>query len=198
VTMPSLKELKNPETKDFVNEFFSFGSDEPTENILKVHKLLQHVQNARPGDVQKWIASQPPSEQLRNEIWVAVPDWSYAPATPPAVTGLSVASVKIPPGKAAAFDTVRKDFVRFRQKIAYPYPVRAFRVVLGEPRIVFVTSFDSRSAFFGANALMAIVEKAGAQSDWQALQARLSGTMSAEWDVKLWNYNEAVSYIPQP
>jgi 4-hydroxybutyryl-CoA dehydratase/vinylacetyl-CoA-Delta-isomerase len=42
VTMPSLKELKNPEVKDYVEEFYSFGSDEPTENIMKVHKLLQN------------------------------------------------------------------------------------------------------------------------------------------------------------
>jgi 4-hydroxybutyryl-CoA dehydratase/vinylacetyl-CoA-Delta-isomerase len=42
VTMPSLKELQNPEVKDYVEEFYSFGSDEPTENILKVHKLLQN------------------------------------------------------------------------------------------------------------------------------------------------------------
>ena len=42
VTLPSLKELKNPEVKDYVEEFYSFGSDEPTENIMKVHKLLQH------------------------------------------------------------------------------------------------------------------------------------------------------------
>jgi 4-hydroxybutyryl-CoA dehydratase/vinylacetyl-CoA-Delta-isomerase len=42
VTMPSLKDLKNPETKAYVEEFLSFGSDEPTENILKAHKLLQN------------------------------------------------------------------------------------------------------------------------------------------------------------
>ena len=42
VTLPSLKELKNPEVKDYVEEFYSFGSDEPTENIMKVHKLLQN------------------------------------------------------------------------------------------------------------------------------------------------------------
>ncbi|MBW1721497.1 MAG: aromatic ring hydroxylase [Deltaproteobacteria bacterium] len=42
VTMPSLKELKNPAVKDYVEEFYSFGSSEPTENILKVHKLLQN------------------------------------------------------------------------------------------------------------------------------------------------------------
>jgi 4-hydroxybutyryl-CoA dehydratase/vinylacetyl-CoA-Delta-isomerase len=42
VTLPSLKELKNPEVKRYVEEFYSFGSDEPTENILKVHKLLQN------------------------------------------------------------------------------------------------------------------------------------------------------------
>ena len=42
VTMPSLKELKNPEVKNYVEEFYSFGSDEPTENVMKVHKLLQN------------------------------------------------------------------------------------------------------------------------------------------------------------
>jgi 4-hydroxybutyryl-CoA dehydratase/vinylacetyl-CoA-Delta-isomerase len=42
VTLPSLKELKNPEVRDYVEEFYSFGSDEPTENIMKVHKLLQN------------------------------------------------------------------------------------------------------------------------------------------------------------
>jgi len=42
VTLPSLKELKNPEVKDYINQFYSFGSDEPTENILKVHKHLQN------------------------------------------------------------------------------------------------------------------------------------------------------------
>ena len=42
VTLPSLKELKNPEVKGYVEEFYSFGSDEPTENIMKVHKLLQN------------------------------------------------------------------------------------------------------------------------------------------------------------
>jgi 4-hydroxybutyryl-CoA dehydratase / vinylacetyl-CoA-Delta-isomerase len=42
VTIPSLKELKNSDVKDYVEEFYSFGSEEPTENILKVHKLLQH------------------------------------------------------------------------------------------------------------------------------------------------------------
>ena len=42
VTMPSIKELENPEVKDYVEEFYSFGSDEPTKNIMKVHKLLQN------------------------------------------------------------------------------------------------------------------------------------------------------------
>ena len=42
VTMPSLKELKNPEVKNYVEEFYSFGSDEPTDHIMKVHKLLQN------------------------------------------------------------------------------------------------------------------------------------------------------------
>ncbi len=58
VTMPSLKELKNPETKDYVEEFYSFGSDEPTENILKVHKLLQHWTAGQHG-VGTWHGAGP-------------------------------------------------------------------------------------------------------------------------------------------
>ncbi len=58
VTMPSLKELQNPEVKDYVKEFYSFGSDEPTENILKVHKLLQHWTAGQHG-VATWHGAGP-------------------------------------------------------------------------------------------------------------------------------------------
>jgi 4-hydroxybutyryl-CoA dehydratase/vinylacetyl-CoA-Delta-isomerase len=58
VTMPSLKELKNPEVRDYVKEFYSFGSDEPTENILKVHKLLQHWTAGQHG-VATWHGAGP-------------------------------------------------------------------------------------------------------------------------------------------
>lgn len=58
VTMPSLRELKNPETRAYVEEFFSFGSDEPTENILKVHKLLQHWTAGQHG-VGTWHGAGP-------------------------------------------------------------------------------------------------------------------------------------------
>ncbi len=42
VTLPSLKELKNPETRKYVEKFYSFGADVPAENILKITKLLQN------------------------------------------------------------------------------------------------------------------------------------------------------------
>ncbi|GAG15365.1 unnamed protein product, partial [marine sediment metagenome] len=58
VTMPSLKELQNPETKDYVEEFFSFDSDEPTANILKVTKLLQHWTAGQHG-VATWHGAGP-------------------------------------------------------------------------------------------------------------------------------------------
>jgi 4-hydroxybutyryl-CoA dehydratase/vinylacetyl-CoA-Delta-isomerase len=58
VTMPSMKELKNPDVKDYVEEFYSFGSDEPTENILKVHKLLQHWTAGQHG-VATWHGAGP-------------------------------------------------------------------------------------------------------------------------------------------
>jgi 4-hydroxybutyryl-CoA dehydratase / vinylacetyl-CoA-Delta-isomerase len=62
VTMPSLKELRNPETRDYVEEFFSFGSDEPTENILKVHKLLQNWTAGQHG-VGTWHGAGPVAAQ---------------------------------------------------------------------------------------------------------------------------------------
>jgi len=62
VTMPSLKELNNPETKDYVEEFLSFGSDEPTENIMKVHKLLQHWTAGQHG-VGTWHGAGPVAAQ---------------------------------------------------------------------------------------------------------------------------------------
>lgn len=58
VTMPSLKELKNPEVANFVEEFYSFGSEEPTENIMKVHKLLQNWTAGQHG-VGTWHGAGP-------------------------------------------------------------------------------------------------------------------------------------------
>ncbi|MCX5874656.1 MAG: aromatic ring hydroxylase [Deltaproteobacteria bacterium] len=58
VTMPSMKELNNPETKQYVEEFFSFGSDQPTEDILKTHKLLQHWTAGQHG-VGTWHGAGP-------------------------------------------------------------------------------------------------------------------------------------------
>ncbi len=58
VTMPSMKELNNPEVKDYVEEFYSFGSDEPTKNIMKVHKLLQNWTAGQHG-VGTWHGAGP-------------------------------------------------------------------------------------------------------------------------------------------
>jgi 4-hydroxybutyryl-CoA dehydratase/vinylacetyl-CoA-Delta-isomerase len=58
VTMPSMKELKNPEIKDYVEEFYSFGSSESTENIMKVHKLLQNWTAGQHG-VGTWHGAGP-------------------------------------------------------------------------------------------------------------------------------------------
>jgi 4-hydroxybutyryl-CoA dehydratase/vinylacetyl-CoA-Delta-isomerase len=58
VTMPSMKELKNPEIKDYVERYYSFGSEEPTENIMKVHKLLQNWTAGQHG-VGTWHGAGP-------------------------------------------------------------------------------------------------------------------------------------------
>jgi 4-hydroxybutyryl-CoA dehydratase/vinylacetyl-CoA-Delta-isomerase len=58
VTMPSMKELENPEVKDYVEEFYNFGSDTSTKNILKAHKLLQHWTAGQHG-VATWHGAGP-------------------------------------------------------------------------------------------------------------------------------------------
>jgi len=42
VTLPSIKELKNPETKEYVEKYLGFGSAAGAENIMKVTKALQN------------------------------------------------------------------------------------------------------------------------------------------------------------
>ena len=58
VTMPSMKELENPEVKDYVEQFYNFGSDESTKNIMKVHKLLQNWTAGQHG-VGTWHGAGP-------------------------------------------------------------------------------------------------------------------------------------------
>ena len=58
VTLPSLKELKNPDIKDYVKEYLGFGSDTSTENIMKVTKLLQNWTSGLHG-VGTWHGAGP-------------------------------------------------------------------------------------------------------------------------------------------
>jgi hypothetical protein len=155
------------------------------------------IQAANPDAYRAWQAGLGGNSVVtRNEIWVEIPAHTYEPANAPQATGVSSASVRVAAGKGAAFDSARRDFVKFRQKIGFPYPVRAYRVVIGEVRNVYVTHFDSREKFFGANTLATLVEKAGAGAEWQALGARLAGSMGMDWSSTLWNYNAGISYVP--
>jgi hypothetical protein len=157
------------------------------------------IQAANPDAYRAWQAGLSGNSVVtRNEIWVEIPAHTYEPANAPQATGVSSASVRVAAGKGAAFDSARRDFVKFRQKIGYPYPVRAYRVVIGEVRNVYVTHFDSREKFFGPNTLATLVEKAGAGAEWQALGARLVGSMGMDWSSTLWNFGANLSYVPQP
>ncbi len=62
VTMPSLRELKNPDVKDYIEECFSFGSPAGAERILKVTKLLQNWTAGLHG-VGTWHGAGPPQAQ---------------------------------------------------------------------------------------------------------------------------------------
>ena len=158
------------------------------------------IQAAAPDAFRQWQAGLVGggSTVVRSEIWVEVPEHSYDPANAPEYTGISSSDVRVAAGKGAAADSARRDFVKFRQKIGYPYRVAAFRVAIGEARMVYVTFYDSREKFFGPNALATLAEKANATAEWQALGARLVGTMGMEWNSKLWGYNAGISYVPTP
>ncbi len=62
VTIPSIKDLKNPETQGYVEEFLGFGSEVPTEHIMKVTKLLQNWTAGLHG-VATWHGAGPPMAQ---------------------------------------------------------------------------------------------------------------------------------------
>ncbi|MGB9668410.1 MAG: 4-hydroxyphenylacetate 3-hydroxylase N-terminal domain-containing protein [Thermosulfidibacteraceae bacterium] len=62
VTMPSLRELKNPEVKKYVEDCYSFGSEAGAEKILKVTKLLQNWTAGLHG-VGTWHGAGPPQAQ---------------------------------------------------------------------------------------------------------------------------------------
>ncbi len=57
-TLPSLKELKNPETREYVKEFLGFGSDTSAEEIMRVTKLLQNWTAGQHG-VGTWHGAGP-------------------------------------------------------------------------------------------------------------------------------------------
>lgn len=155
------------------------------------------VQAANPDAFRAWQAGLGGNSVVtRSEVWVEIPAHTYEPANPPEATGVSSSTVRVAAGKGAAFDSARRDFVAFRKKIGYPYRVAAYRVVIGEVRNVYVTHFDSREKLFGPNALQALVEKANAGPEWQALAARLVGSMDMGWSTTLWNYNAGMSYVP--
>ncbi len=58
VTMPSMKELENPEIKHYVEQYYNFGSGESTKSIMKVHKLLQNWTAGQHG-VGTWHGAGP-------------------------------------------------------------------------------------------------------------------------------------------
>ncbi|MGB9628743.1 MAG: 4-hydroxyphenylacetate 3-hydroxylase N-terminal domain-containing protein [Thermodesulfobacteriota bacterium] len=57
-TLPSLKELKNPETREYVKEFLGFGSEASAEEIMRVTKLLQNWTAGQHG-VGTWHGAGP-------------------------------------------------------------------------------------------------------------------------------------------
>jgi hypothetical protein len=111
-----------------------------------------------------------------NEILETVPSWSYLLAdaessVQPAFIEISDISIKS--GKEMEWDALAQEFAALLAEIEYPYPTIGYRVMFGGAgRMIYVTLYDSREAFFGSNALDRLIEAKGQTATWSDMMDR--------------------------
>lgn len=117
---------------------------------------------------------------VSSEVIEEVADWSYAPAAAVA-DELNLAHVDelwIKPGKQQEFGELIEEFGAFFGEVGYRYPVDGHRVHFGDTgRAIFVTFYDSKEAYYGANSLDRLIAEKGAGEKWGDLLERLSAVM---------------------
>lgn len=105
------------------------------------------------------------SEATALEITETVPNWSYlleeAGASEQSAF-IEISEYWIKPGKEMEWDALAQDFVALLAAVDYPYPTIGYRVLFGgAARMIYVTLYDSKVAFYGVNSLDRLLEAKG-------------------------------------
>jgi len=106
------------------------------------------------------------------EIWEHEAAWSYAPAEPAMeeITGAAVLEFWIKPGMEAEFEEAAAEVGAFLNELGGPYPVNAFRTVVGDVgKVTWATFHDGWADFYGVNSTEAAIAEAGMTEQWQAV-----------------------------
>ena len=115
-------------------------------------------------------------EVTANEIVETVPSWSHlleASASSEQWAFIEVSDIWIKSGKESEWDALAQEFAALLAEIEYPYPTLGYRVFFGGAgRMIYVTLYDSREAFYGANSLERLIEAKGQTAAWAGIMEK--------------------------
>lgn len=109
---------------------------------------------------------------LTREVWEHEAAWGYAPAEPAmeAITSAAMLEFWIKPGMEAQFEEVAAEVGTLLTELGGPYPVNAFRTVIGDvSKVTWATFHDGWADYYGANSAEAAMAEAGMTEEWQAM-----------------------------
>jgi hypothetical protein len=135
---------------------------------------------------------------VMSEVVEHVEDWSYQPEkTREDATMAHFTEFWLKSGKEEQFTEVTKEIMGFFKKLGYGYEVSGHRVHFGDTdRRVFVTWYDDRGSFYGANSLDALIEKKGMGEKWGELMSRMS-ELIVDGDHSDSELKQAMTYWPE-
>jgi hypothetical protein len=114
---------------------------------------------------------------VSREIWEHETAWSYAPADTAmeAITSAAMLEFWIKPGMEEEFEAVAAEVGAFLNRLAGPYPVNAFRTVIGGVgKVTWATFHDGWADYYGVNSSQAAMAEAGMTEEWQAIVERFA------------------------
>ncbi len=106
------------------------------------------------------------------EVWEEISDWVCRPegSDEEEVRFAHVEEMWLKPGTDEAWNELVKEFCAFFEEIGFSYQVVGHRVRIGGTgRVVFVSFFDDKGAYYGARGIEALAEGKGAIGRWYQL-----------------------------
>jgi hypothetical protein len=122
-----------------------------------------------------------------NEIVETVPNWSYLleeAGSSEQSAFIEITDIWIKSGKEMEWDALAQEYVALLAELEYPYPTIGYRVMFGGAgRVIYVTLYDSKEAFFGTNSMERLIEAKGQTAAWTALIEKYV-SMAAQQEVR--------------